>query len=505
MSSGRRFNEKEAKLNKKKVAAVVIVIFVLIMFVVIINKLLHKEISTVSRKYQTAYFTILQDGKWGVIDNEGKNIINPEYDEMIIIPDENKAVFICTYDVNYNDQTYKTKAIDNTNSRIFDKYETVEAIQNVDSNNKMWYEKNLLKVSKDGKFGAIDLDGKEIIKCEYDNIKALKGATNRIITIKDGKQGIIDNLGNSIISNNYKEISLLTDNAEDGYIVKNEDGKYGVVKANDSVILECQYEEIANVCGNNMYVVKENSKWKVVDNEKNEYLVGAFDEVKSINEDNILIKKEKKYGVVNKENEKIIPVEYKDLSYAFDNNYIAKKDKLYGVINTDNEEKIEFKYSRICYRKSIDCLELEKDDFTSELFDNNFEKKLEGIISEINEEKGYLRIRQNSEYKYYNFKFEESPSNKFLIENTLFLDKQNGKYGFVDKYGVVKVDYIYDDATEQNAYGYVAVKKDGLWGCIDQNGTVVVEPKYNLENNLKFNFIGEWHICEDVNSNYYTK
>ena len=28
-----------------------------------------------------------------------------------------------------------------------------------------------------------------------------------------------------------------------------------------------------------------------------------------------------------------------------------------------------------------------------------------------------------------------------------------GKYGFVDKNGKVVVDYIYDDATEQNEYG----------------------------------------------------
>ena len=43
----------------------------------------------------------------------------------------------------------------------------------------------------------------------------------------------------------------------------------------------------------------------------------------------------------------------------------------------------------------------------------------------------------------------------------LFLSKKDGKYGYVDKKGNVVVDYIYDDATEQNKYGYAGVKKDG--------------------------------------------
>ena len=91
-----------------------------------------------------------------------------------------------------------------------------------------------------------------------------------------------------------------------------------------------------------------------------------------------------------------------------------------------------------------------------------------------------------------------------LKSNTLFLSKKDGKYGFVNKDNVVVVNYIYDDATEQNEYGFSAVKKNGVWGVIDQKGNVIVEPKYNLDNNAIVNFIGKWHISEDLNANYYT-
>ena len=90
-----------------------------------------------------------------------------------------------------------------------------------------------------------------------------------------------------------------------------------------------------------------------------------------------------------------------------------------------------------------------------------------------------------------------------LNSNKLFVSKNNGKYGFVDKDGNVVVDYIYDDATEQNTAGYAGIKKDGLWGAIDLNGNVSVEPKYNLDDNETIDFIGKWHICEDTNANNY--
>lgn len=108
------------------------------------------------------------------------------------------------------------------------------------------------------------------------------------------------------------------------------------------------------------------------------------------------------------------------------------------------------------------------------------------------------------EYKYYNFKLEEKKSSELLTQNTIFLSKANGKYGYVDKDGKVVVDYIYDDATEQNAHGFVAVKKDGKWGALDKNGTIVKETSYQLDNNLLIDFIGAWHIGEDLNSFYYT-
>ena len=109
----------------------------------------------------------------------------------------------------------------------------------------------------------------------------------------------------------------------------------------------------------------------------------------------------------------------------------------------------------------------------------------------------------DNEYKYYNFKLEEKKSYDILTSNTLFLSKKDGKYGFIDKSDNLVVDYIYDDATEQNEYGFAAVNKNGVWGSINKSGSISMEPSVNLDDNIYTFFIGNWHLSD--NGLYYVK
>lgn len=147
----------------------------------------------------------------------------------------------------------------------------------------------------------------------------------------------------------------------------------------------------------------------------------------------------------------------------------------------------------------------EDDNLNSYVFNGNLEQKLTGILIEFNVEKGYIKMRDDNGYKYYNLKFEEKQESDIFPNRTLFLSKKDGKYGFTDKNGKVIVDYIYDDAIEQNDYGFAAINKDGKWGSINSKGTVVQEPMYNLDDYLLIDFIGRWHFGLDVNMNYYNQ
>ena len=139
MSRGKRY-ETEGKLNYQKVFAVIIAIAVIVMFVLIIkNVLAHR--SKLNRDYE--YFALYSANKWGVINQEGETVITPSYQEMIIIPDQTKDVFLCTYDINDETGTYKTKALNKNNEEIFTQYEQIQAIENIDENDNKKKEKNV--------------------------------------------------------------------------------------------------------------------------------------------------------------------------------------------------------------------------------------------------------------------------------------------------------------------------------------------------------------------------
>lgn len=499
MARGKRY-QTEGKLNYTKVFAVIIAIAVVIMFIFIIKNV-FKQREKVTKNYQ--YFALYAQNKWGVINQDGDEVITPSYQEMIIIPNEEKDVFVCTYDIDEQTGTYKTKAINSKNEEIFTAYEQVEAIDNIDKNNNLWYEKNILKVSKNGKYGLIDLNGKELLPIEYDEITVLDGMENSIIIKKDGKVGLVNDNGSILIEVNYKDIRALGETYKDGYITIDDAGKYGVVSATKKQILENKYDEIMPVYLKDYYLIKEGEKKEVIDSNGNVILDSGFDDIKSATTNGVIFIKNNLYGEISTSAEITLDAKYQDLKEVKDGIYIAKQNDKYGIIDNVGNEQLAFEYAGITYNEKADLFFAEDSEYNTSIINDIYDVKATGILSEVNNEDEYIRMRVNDNYKYYDFKGVETANTKVLKDNTIFLDKKDGKYGYVDKKGNPITEYIYDDATEQNKYGFVAVKKDGVWGSLDKNGKEVIEPKYKLENNLKIDFIGKWHLGEDLNMNYY--
>lgn len=506
-SRGRRYDYAPPKLNMKKVIATIMTIIVIIMIIISLKKILTpKEKQTKEVSTLTTYISVYENNKWGVIDNKGNKVINLEYDEMIVIPDKNKEIFICTYNIDYNNETYKTKVLNAQGNEILTQYNNVEAIENTDGTN-VWYENNILKFEKDGKYGLIDFEGKELVKPEYDNIYALAGVEKSVIIEKSGKKGLVNtSVGEIVIEPKYLDIVSLSKTYENGYIVKNENNKFGVIAPDKTQILKENYDEIKKVTGNNYYVVVANGALQVIDSSEKVILNSGYDSIEGIEVDNFIIVKSGKYGVINKDGTPVISPEYENIKFSTTDNFIVQKNGKYGIIDKNGNSKIDFKYENITYVKEADFFEAEKADYTTDIIDRNFNVLLENvIISELNIEGGYLRVRIGEDYKYYNFKLEEKNSKEVLTTNTLFLIKENGKYGYENKNGERIVDPIYDDAKEQNAFGYCAVKKDGVWGALKSDGTVIVQPSRNLDNYLYIDFIGEWNKFNDLSLNVYTK
>lgn len=493
-SKGRRYNKyAEPKLNMKKVLGVIVAILVIIMVIVsIVNVIKNGEDKKKVKSY--SYYTVYENGKFGVINNEGETVINPEYTEIVLIPNKDVPIFICTYDLNDQDGTYKTKVINQKNEEIFKEYSKVEAIDNFDSKQNIWYEDDVLRVEKDEKYGLINFEGKEVLPCDYDEITALKGVTNNLLVKKDGKVGLVNEKGQTIVNTEYKDIKTLKEGYKNEYIIVNDNNQYGIISTTGTVIIEPKYEDVKYLNNSEMFAIKDAGVWKLINKDNQILIDGGYDNIIEAKGENVVVEKGGKYGVVTTKNEEKIPVEYEQIKYTFSIYYIAKTGGKYGIINLNNEQVKDFNYINMDYVEKGDFIQADVSDTETVIFDNNLSEKISGIVSEINQEKGYIKVYTNNEYKYYNFKFEEKKSSDILTSNNLFLSKKDGKYGYVNKEGKVIVDYIYEDGTEQNSCGFAAVKKDGVWGSINKVGAVELEPSVNLDSNIYITFIGKWHL-----------
>ena len=426
---------------------------------------------------------------------------------MIIIPEKTEPLFVCTYNVDYENGTFETKVLNANNTEILKEYNKIQAVENSIAND-IWYENNVLIYEVNGLKGLIKFDGTKITEPIYNNIYALDGIEKTIIIEKDGLKGIVNSeMASILIEPKYTEIITLNKtSADNGYIVKEND-KYGIISANGKLVLDANYTAIQQVASNELFVVNSGNGFKVVNAIAEVVLDGGFDEITEIHGDKFVIKKSSKYGLILKDGTEKIPAQYEELKFAQDKYYIAKRDSKYGIVSEDNVICIDFNYNYIVKTNKTNFYQAENDDNTTDIINSNFEVKLANvIISELNQEKGYLRVRENGSYNYYNFNFEKKENREVLTTSTLFLVKDsNGKYGYVNKNNELIVNYQYDDAKEQNAYGYCVVKKDGLWGVLGADGTVILKPNQNLDNYLYVDFISTWHLHEDTSLNIYVK
>lgn len=503
---GKRFDD-EPKLNIKKVIATIIALIVMILviasIVLALNKK-NKEQQVIEKPIE--YFSEYSNSKWSVLNSKGEKLNSISYDDMVVVPNSEKNVFIVSYDVDYTNGTCKTKAVNDKNEQLFSQYANVNAIVNYNQAGDVWYDSDVLTFEKDGKYGLIDFAGNEVLSAEYDSISSMKGILRTLVIVKEGKSGLYNTFSKTItVSPAYLAIEPFGTTYNDGYIVKGENEKYGLLGSEGKVILENNYDGIMKVSGGEKYVVKEGVKTKLISNDGTTILDAGFDEITSINGENLVIKKAGKYGVISTAGDVIIDAGYDLVKYCFADYYIVSTGGKYGVMNSAKEMAIEMNYKDIEYRNDIASIICENEDYTTDIYTREFNKVLTGTINKVDTELGYIRVRVGDEYKYYNLQYQEISNKEALKDNTLFLVKEDGKYGYVNKEGQKVVDCTYDDAKEQNKYGFCAVNKDGKWGVLQSNGAVLMEPSVELNNNVYIDFIGTWHLSENLELNAYTK
>ena len=305
-------------------------------------------------------------------------------------------------------------------------------------------------VSKDEKYGVIDLKGNTLVETEYDKIESdgyytLKDKYKKsgyIISVRtdDGyKSGYINYSGKKILETKYNEIERLSKEDEKNiYLIASEEGKVGLYK-NSKNVIKHEYQSITYNDRNNV-ILQKNKKYgaalldgKIVINVDNEFVDSkgiylyaksqdgnkVYDEkgnVININYNKTIYETESEdyristilnnnvtyYGITDKSGNKLVDENYRYIEYLYKNYFIATDENgNLGVINSNGKIILEMKYSSLQKIKGKNIVQaVENGTNTSEFYSSDMKKVLEISKPNIQMEDDYIVVSNDEEKQY---------------------------------------------------------------------------------------------------------
>lgn len=422
--------------------------------------------------YKEGELLVNLDGKYGIININGKTLIEPEYDII-------ESDYYYANDVEYNASGY-----------IVSK-----------------------KTENGYRYGYINRDWEIILDTEYNDLFRLsdigENDTCYILCAKNGRYGIKQNK-DTIIDNKYQNIEF---NEEAGLFIVEATGKYGVLDKQGEKILDINYDSI-QIQGNSIFALKENESYEFdINGNQKEYndnykLITVPTENPNYN---IAVKIDDsgtRYGVSDANENIIIDCEYSYIEYL-SGDYFVVCDLSYkvGILNSANETVLDFNYSLIRKIENTNLVQaMYAEDSIIEIYSNNMDKIYSAKNTKINVEEKYVKLYSENNLLYVDYNGSTISNTKILKDNTLFAYSKNGRWGFVNKDSEIIIDCIYDKVTDFNEYGYAGIKLDGKWGVMNSDGEIILEPTYDLDaSTTEPYFIGTYYrVSSNILEYYYT-
>lgn len=208
-------------------------------------------------------------------------------------------------------------------------------------------EEGFFEVRRKGKHGHIDINGKEVVPCIYDDGSYFsEGAAAEYL---NGKCGMVDCFNRTIIPFEYEDICVCKNNL----INAKKNGKWGLINKYNEVIVDFQYDEIDCWCTRECcaYPARKGDKWGIIDRYNNIIEDFIYDDAQLIsdNEDNagefVQVIKDKRRAIYStKKKEFITDFDYSFFGYFSDDRISAHKNDKVGFLDTNGEVIIPFVY-----------------------------------------------------------------------------------------------------------------------------------------------------------------
>ena len=454
--------------------------------------------------YEKTTLEYSENGKYGIIDINGKKITNAIYDEIETLQFKEGELLV------KKEEKYGVINIKGA-TLVKTQYDGIESDRYYKED--IGYKQSgyiVKETTEEGyRYGYINVEGKQIIENNYNDLYRITDIDSEdvyIICAENGKYGLIKN-GKQIIKNDYQS---LTYNESNNTITALKGKNYGVISTEGKTIVPFEYKQI-DISGEYIYGTTQDENEKVFDSKGLETKIESNEAIIDVENKNYKIHintdNSKTIYTIYENDKKITQNEYIYIEYLYNNYFIAcNLDGKLGVINSNDETKIDFKYNSIQKIEGTELVEtIQNNTKTIEIYSNAMEKINELENANIETKSNYIKLYNDNEIKYITTEGKEIKNTELFVNNKIFADKKENKWGFINKEGQTVVNYEYDNVTELNQYGFAGIKKNGLWGIIDENGNIIVEPKYKISDNEP-TFIGEYYqVTYGNGEKYFTK
>ena len=454
--------------------------------------------------YEKSVLKYSENGKYGIIDFNGKKITKAVYEEIDTLQFKEGELLV-KQEGKYGVINIKGTTLVKTN---YDKIETDKFYEEENGYKNAGY--IVSQTTDEGyRYGYVNLEGKEIIETKYNDLSRITDIDSDdiyIICAENGKYGVFKN-DKQIINNEYQSLVY---NETNNSLIALKGKKYGVISTTGNIIVPFEYKQI-DITGDYIYGTTTDENVKIFDSNGQEANIDKNLSIIDIKDTDYKMyiqtaNNQTTYNIYKKE-QKITNNDYTYIQYLYDNYFIVcdKEGKL-GIIDDNENIKVSINYNTIQIIENTNMVQaINNNTKTTEIYSKEMKKICELENATIENNKDYIKLYNDKETKYINKDEKEVKNTELFINNKIFAKKSGDKWGFEDIAGNKIVDYKYEKVTELNQYGFAGIKQNGKWGVINSEGEIIVEPIYELnENDPKF--IGEYYQVIYGNGEiYYTK
>ena len=327
-------------------------------------------------------------------------------------------------------------------------------------------------VRKNNKYGFSDHTGKEVIEVKYDSVEDFERGLS-IVQLKNN-YGALDRKGNLVLPLVYNKINRVS---KDIFAVQS-DRKWSLYKRNGYRASDIFFHSIDAFSNGYAIASDEKGQFGLVSEEGIFFMPPKFDSFQRLSNGNFIVSKQNKFGVLSKKDTLIVPLKFdwlgnenEEVLIASDSGMVwfadvkgnqlsdkkfptfdnfktemklvnglskVKKNKLYGMIDKIGKLIVDFKYDQI-----------------------------------INESAFPIAVNYKGKWGYLNKQYLQASAYEYEEAHPFFkgyaLVKKKEGYNIINKTGVEQLKIFFDDLKFIFEKFFLA-KKNNQWGVINAQG-----------------------------------